>query len=403
VIERERRYRRYGTAFQNVKRVKFENETSLRKPASGRDAEERFRLLVESVTDYAIFVLDASGRVVTWNAGAERIKGYAVGEIIGKHFSVFYPTEDVIAGKCERELEVAAREGRFEDEGWRVRKDGTLFWANVVITALRNPDATLYGFAKVTRDLTERRKAEETQRLLAAERAALAEKTRIQEFQERFIAILGHDLRNPLAAIDMNLARLREKVADPTLVRMLNRMASSSTRMSRMIGQILDLTRSRLAGGLELQPAAMDLHDALTRIVEELRAAHPTRTIDLRSPALPGTWDRDRLEQVFSNLIGNALLYGDPDRPITVEAVDDGATLHVDVHNHGAPIPEAQQADLFNPFRRGGTADDHRKSGEGLGLGLYISRELVAAHGGAIDVRSEPGQGTTFRVTLPRG
>jgi len=380
--------------------VEFQNKSS------SRDAEERFRLLVESVKDYAIFMLDATGQVVTWNAGAQRIKGYSAGEIIGKHFSVFYPIEDVIAGKCERELEIAALEGRFEDEGWRVRKDGTLMWANVVITALRSPDdGTLFGFAKVTRDLSERRKAEAAQRQLAAQQAALAEKTRIQEFLERFIAILGHDLRNPLSAIDMNLTRLREKVADPALARMLDRMASSSTRMSRMIGQILDLTRSRLAGRLELQRAPMDLRDALTRIVEELRAAQPDRTIDLRSPSLPGTWDRDRLEQVFSNLVGNALLYGDPDRPITVEAVEagDGATIHVDVHNHGAPIPEELQADLFNPFRRATFTEETRKGGEGLGLGLYISRELVAAHGGTIDVRSAPGQGTTFRVALPRG
>ena len=380
--------------------MEFQNKSS------SRDAEERFRLLVESVKDYAIFMLDATGQVVTWNAGAQRIKGYSAGEIIGKHFSVFYPIEDVIAGKCERELEIAAREGRFEDEGWRVRKDGTLMWANVVITALRSPDdGTLFGFAKVTRDLSERRKAEAAQRQLAAQQAALAEKTRIQEFLERFIAILGHDLRNPLSAIDMNLTRLREKVTDPALARMLDRMASSSTRMARMIGQILDLTRSRLAGRLELQRAPMDLRDALTRIVEELRAAQPDRTIDLRSPSLPGTWDRDRLEQVFSNLVGNALLYGDPDRPITVEAVEagDGATIHVDVHNHGAPIPEELQADLFNPFRRATFTEETRKGGEGLGLGLYISRELVAAHGGTIDVRSAPGQGTTFRVALPRG
>ena len=381
--------------------MEFE-KSSVRNP-TGRDAEERFRLLVESVKDYAIFMLDANGQVVTWNAGAQRIKGYSAGEIIGKHFSVFYPIEDVIAGKCERELEIAAREGRFEDEGWRVRKDGTLMWANVVITALRSPDdGTLFGFAKVTRDLSERRKAEAAQRQLAAQQAALAEKTRIQEFLERFIAILGHDLRNPLSAIDMNLTRLREKVADPALARMLDRMASSSTRMSRMIGQILDLTRSRLAGRLELQRAPMDLRDALTRIVEELRAAQPDRTIDLRSPSLPGTWDRDRLEQVFSNLVGNALLYGDRDRPITVEA-GDGAMIYVDVHNHGAPIPNEVQADLFNPFRRATVTEETRKGGEGLGLGLYISRELVAAHGGTIDVRSAPGHGTTFRVALPRG
>jgi PAS domain S-box-containing protein len=168
-------------------------------------------LLVESVKDYAIFMLDPQGRVATWNAGAERIKGYRAPEILGKHFSIFYPPEDVAAGKCDRELEVAAGEGRFEDEGWRLRKDGSRFWANVIITALRSPEGALAGFAKVTRDLTERRTAEENARALAAERAALSEKSRTQEFQERFLAILGHDLRNPLASIDTGAGLLRQR------------------------------------------------------------------------------------------------------------------------------------------------------------------------------------------------
>ena len=170
-----------------------------------RRAEEethRFRLLVETVKDYAIFILDSGGHVATWNLGAERIKRYKAGEIIGKHFSTFYPPEDVAAGKTERELEIATRDGRFEEEGWRIRKDGSRMWANVTITALRNPDGTLFGFAKVTRDLTERRQAEETRRSLAIERAALAERARIQQFQERFMGILGHDLRNRTSTID---------------------------------------------------------------------------------------------------------------------------------------------------------------------------------------------------------
>ena len=370
-----------------------------------RAAEEqgrRFRLLIETVRDYAIFMLDPAGYVTTWNPGAERIKGYDAAEIIGQHFSVFYTVDDVVSGKCERELAIAAQDGRFEDEGWRVRKDRTLFWANVIITALRSPEGSLVGFAKVTRDLTERRKAEETQRLLAAERAALVEKTRTQEFQERFLGILGHDLRNPLAAIDMGLANLQPKLTDPKMVRVIERMRASSARMSRMISQILDLTRTRLASGLEVRRRPMDLGEVLVHIVEELRVAHPDRRIDLRSVSLPGAWDRDRLEQVFSNLVGNALLYGDAAKPITVAATTVGELVRVDVHNEGAPIPNALQADLFNPFRRGGD-DARRLKTEGLGLGLYISKEVITAHGGTIEVRSSAAEGTTFRVTLPRG
>jgi PAS domain S-box-containing protein len=369
-----------------------------------RIAEEetrRFRLLVETVKDYAIFMLDPAGRISTWNAGAERIKGYRAEEIIGRHFSAFYPPEDVAAGKCERELEVATREGRFEEEGWRIRKDGSRMWASVTITALRNPDGVLVGFAKVTRDLTERRKAEETARALAEERATLAEKTRIHEFQERFLAILGHDLRNPLASIDMGGGILRQRTNDPAMIRIIDRMHASSRRMSRMIEQILDLTRSRLGGGLELHPEPIDLCDTITRIVDEMRTAHPSRTIELRCPPTVGTWDRDRLEQVFSNLIGNALAYGDTAKPVVIAARAEGHFVTVDVHNEGEPIPAELQATLFNPFRRG-DRDSRTSNTAGLGLGLYISNEVVVAHGGRIDLRSSLADGTTFRVTLPR-
>jgi PAS domain S-box-containing protein len=368
-----------------------------------RMAEEearRFRLLVESVKDYAIFMLDPRGRVASWNAGAERIKGYQAAEIIGQHFSIFYPPEDVAAGKCEMELEVAAREGRFEDEGWRVRKDGSRMWANVVITALRDSAGPLVGYAKVTRDLTDRRAAEENLRTLAAERAALAEKARHQQFQERFLAILGHDLRNPLAAIDTGAGLLRQRATDPINIRVIDRIRSSSLRMSRMINQIMDLTRTRLAGGLEVRRQPGDLRDTIERIVEELRTAHPARAFVLQCSSLPGRWDRDRMEQVFSNLIGNAVHHGEQKSPITVRGEVRGQQVVVEVHNRGPAIPEEVQPMLFNAFRRG-ERDSRTAKTEGLGLGLYISHEVIRAHEGSIEVHSTPSEGTTFRVTLP--
>lgn len=368
-------------------------------PASG-DAEERFRLLVESVKDYAIFILDPDGRVSTWNPGAERIKGYTAAEIVGKHFSIFYPPEVVATGKCDGELEIAAHEGRFEEEGWRLRKDGTELWANVTITALRDSKGTLIGFAKVTQDLTTRKVAEENLRSLAAQSAALAEKSRIQEFQERFLAILGHDLRNPLASIDMGAGILRQSLRDPAAIRILDRMQSSSSRMTCMIEQILDLTRSRLTGRLEMFPEPMDLRLALTRIVDEMRTAFPERTIALDCPPLDGTWDRDRLEQVFSNLIGNAVLHGDPNAPVTVRTTVDANQVQVSVHNRGAEIPPEIVTTLFNPFRRGERESRTSKTA-GLGLGLYISHEIVRGHGGGIDIQSTTADGTTFRVSLP--
>jgi sigma-B regulation protein RsbU (phosphoserine phosphatase) len=385
------------------------SEATKRFEMERRGAEEearRFRLLVESVKDYAIFILDPRGHIATWNPGAERIKGYAAREIIGKHFSIFYPPDVAASGKCEEELDIATREGRFEEEGWRLRKDGSRIWANVTITALREPvSGALVGFAKVTRDLTDRLRNETTLRQLAAEKAAFAEKARLQEFQERFIAILGHDLRNPLSAVDMGAGLVRQRAAalkDEALVRVADRMKSSTRRMSRMIEQILDLTRSRLAGGLEIHRESMDLVATLVAIVEEIRVGHPSRQIDLRCPpTVTGSWDRDRLEQVLSNLIGNAINYGDEEKPVTIDVREDRAHVSVAVHNFGRPIAEPVRLELFSPFRRG-ERDSKTTETEGLGLGLYISRELVVAHGGDIEASSTSAEGTTFRVRLPR-
>lgn len=366
------------------------------------EGDHRYRLLVESVKDYAIFMLDRRGLVATWNMGAERIKGYEPEEVIGKHFSIFYPPEVDARAMCDMELEVATRDGRFEGEGWRVRKDGSRFWANVVITTLRSPDGAIIGFAKVTRDLTERRDAEEKLRTLAAQNAALQEQARIQQFQERFLAILGHDLRNPLAAMDMGLGILRQRSQDPTSVRILDRIDSSSRRMSRMIQQILDLTRSRLAGGIKVHPQPTDLRVVLSSTVDELRTAYPQAIIELSCPPLPGTWDSDRLEQVFSNLIGNAVVHGGNAGAVEIEASSRGDSVCITVHNFGPPIPDDLRGALFDPFRRGDRESRSAKTA-GLGLGLYISRELVLAHGGSIDCESSPALGTTFSVTLPKG
>ena len=285
-------------------------------PSNPGEAEERFRLLVESVRDYAIFILDPEGYVSTWNAGAERINGYAAREIIGKHFSSFYPPEVIATGKCDAELEIAAREGRFEEEGWRLRKDGSPIWANVTITALRDPSGTLVGFAKVTRDLTTRKEAEESLTRCSPKNARRGlKRSAFRSFRNASWQFSGTTSVTPWHQSTWAQGFSRQSVTDPANIRILDRMQSSSRRMTRMIEQILDLTRSRLAGGLEMVLEPTDLRLALTRIVEELRVAFPGRSIVLDCPPFGGLWDRDRLEQVFSNLIGNALVHGDPDRP----------------------------------------------------------------------------------------
>jgi signal transduction histidine kinase len=292
-----------------------------------------------------------------------------------------------------------------------LERDGKLeetFWTSIY-QPLRRRDGSIEGVMTFDQEVTtEKKRVQEQLQLLELENQILAEKAKVQEFQERFIAILGHDLRNPLAAIDMGTGVLRQKAErdrDAAAARILERMRSSSRRMSRMIEQILDLTRSRLARGLEMTPTEVDLVATLTGVADELRTAHPTRVIDLRAPTnVLGMWDRDRLEQVFSNLVGNAVHYGLGEKPVTIrvghQAEADGPVT-VDVHNEGDPIPEDVLATLFSPFRRG-DRDSRRKATEGLGLGLFISREVVVAHGGEIEVHSSASEGTTFRVTLPR-
>src|SRR5262245_55087130 len=198
-------------------------------------SDELFRLLVATIRDYAIFMLDATGRVATWNVGARRIKGYTADEIIGRHFSTFYPEVDIRAGKCEMELEVAAREGRFEDEGWRVRKDGSQFWANVVITAICNDAGTLVGFAKVTRDLTERKRSED-------ERAARLAAEEANRIKDEFLATLGHELRNPLAPIvtALQLIKLRGDTPSPREVQVLDRQVQ---QLVHLVDDLLDISR----------------------------------------------------------------------------------------------------------------------------------------------------------------
>ena len=360
-------------------------------------SEESFRLMIESVKDYAIFMLDPRGVVVTWNAGATLIKGYRPDEIIGHHFSRFYTEDAVRAGHCEHELEVATREGRFEEEGWRVRKDGGRFWASVVITAIRGPDGVLRGFAKVTRDLTERKRAEEALRAEVARRLDAEQTSRLAQL---FIGVLGHDLRNPLNAIVTGASYLTRIATSERQSRTIARITSSGRRIASMIDQLLDITRFGIGGGIELDRRPVDLAAIGRNVVDELAIAHPDRTV--RSEPVgdtTGDWDQVRIEQALSNLVGNALQHGAPATPVSlrVEGGADGVSLVL--HNGGA-IPADLLPDVFAPFKR--AAARSTGASASLGLGLYITSQIIRAHGGTIDVTSSPEAGTTFTLWLPR-
>jgi signal transduction histidine kinase len=234
---------------------------------------------------------------------------------------------------------------------------------------------------------------------LRAVNQALEERARTAEFQERFIAVLGHDLRAPLTAMTFGIAALKRGAASTPA---LERMGSSAARMNRMIEQLLDLARARLGGGVRLARAPADLGRIAFDAIDELEAAHPGRTVEVRKEgSLDGCWDRDRLARVVSNLVGNAICHGAADTPVRVKLAGDASHVRLAVSNHGPPIPEELRPVLFEPFRHAGR-EGGRAAGSGLGLGLYIAKSIVVAHGGDIEVASSEPSTTTFLVTLPR-
>jgi PAS domain S-box-containing protein len=278
-----------------------------------REQERRFRLLVESVKDYAIFILDPKGHVATWNAGAERIKGYSAEEIIGRHFSTFYPVEQAESGKCERELATAIAEGRFEEEGWRVRKDGSRFWANVVITPLRNPGGVLLGFAKVTRDLTQRRAAEENERSLVREQLARAASDAASHAKDQFLATISHELRTPLNAMLGWTTLLSRKPRDEAKVeRGLEVIERNARAQERLVSDLLDVSRI-VSGKLQLSLRRTEVSAVVHAAADVLRPAADAKgvrvVVDVDPDVGVTVADPDRLQQVMWNLLSNAVRY----------------------------------------------------------------------------------------------
>ncbi|MBC7975450.1 MAG: PAS domain S-box protein, partial [Myxococcales bacterium] len=359
---------------------------------AARQNEERFRMLVESVKDYAIFMLDAEGNVATWNAGAQRIKGYAADEIIGHHFSVFYSAEDNRAGKTEHELRAALRDGRYEDEGWRLRKDGTRFWANVLITTLRDASGALLGFSKITRDRTESRKLE-------AERLQLAHAHEAVRLRDEFLSLASHELKTPLTVLQLQLEALRKRVDPndrPTLAK-LERSDRARQRLAELVEALLEVSRI-VTGQFELRLEEGDAGDIVATAVDRL---HETVvgagcTLSLTVDRVVGRWDRSRLDQVVSNLISNATRHA-AGTPIEVVVTRDDDCVAIEVRDRGPGLPEGQLARIFERFERGASMRHYG----GLGLGLYVVRQIAEAHGGSVTARNLADGGACLTVRLP--
>jgi len=349
-----------------------------------RASEEWLRLLVGSVTDYAILTLDAQGRVSTWNAGARLIKGYADEEIIGRDFSVFYLQEAREAGWPERLLQLAAERGHVEDEGWRVRKDGTRFWASVVVSAMRDAMGAIRGFSKITRDLSERKKAEETVKTLNKE-------------LESFTYSVSHDLRAPLRAVDGYARMLEEDYGsrlDDEGRRLLAVVRQSSQRMGRLIDDLLSFSR---LGRQQPAKHPVDMAGLAREVVAELRNGS-TATIALGD--LPqAEADRALMRQVWMNLVGNALKYSGkrPDAQIDIGGrMENGESLYW-VRDNGVGFDMRYVGKLFGVFQRLHRADEF----DGTGVGLAIVQRVVTRHGGRVWAEGKPGEGACFHFSLP--
>ena len=376
-----------------------------------RAAESRFHQLVDAVTDYAIFMLDATGHVATWNVGAEKNKGYAPQEILGRHFSAFYTDEDRAAGKPNAVLATAAREGRFEEESWRVRKDGSRFWANVVITVLRDPAGTVTGFAKVTRDLTAKRAAEENRRELAREQLAreaseLAriEMERVSRARDEFLATISHELRTPLNAITGWTSILRKKPRDESkLDRGLEVIERNAEAQTRLVSDLLDMSRV-INGKLQLNVQKTEVLPAIFAAADVVRPAAEGKGVRLVvdvDPDIGSTMaDADRLQQIVWNLLSNAVRFTPRGGRVTVTGDRMASSIRISVQDTGMGIASEQLTHIFERFTQ--LDSSTTRAHGGLGLGLAIVRHLVEAHGGTVEARSDGvGHGAMFTVSLP--
>ena len=393
-----------------------------------RESEERFRLIIDSTLDYAIFMLDPDGNVASWNAGAERIKGYRADEIIGRHFSTFYTTEANERGWPAHELKEAIRLGRFEDEGWRVRKDGTTFWANVIITTLRGADGVHRGFAKVTRDLTQRKAHEERiaaltrelERRVAELATANHELGQRNAENESFVYSVSHDLRAPLVNLQgfsqelvLTSEALLQVLARPNVPDEIRREgeallsgdiqeAIGFIRNSvRHLGNIIDgLLRLSRVGRVEYQSLPVDVNAVVKDILASLHTTIVSSgaRVDLAPlPVVAG--DANAIGQVFANILGNALKSFDHRRPGTIEInATNGSPPVFSIRDNGVGIPVEYQSKLFHVFQH-----VHRGRDRGEGMGLAIVRRIIERHGGRIWFESIPDTGTTFFFTFGPG
>ena len=372
-----------------------------------KQSEERYRSLVEQVTDYGIFMLDEKGRIISWNEGAKKIKGYTYEEVVGKYFSIFYPEEDIINGKPAYELKHAIAEGKYEEEGWRIRKDGSLFWANVVITAVYNTKGTLIGFSKVTRDLTERKEAEKALRDSYERYRELTSELKITNTElsyankelEQFTSIVSHDLQEPIRTIKSFLQLIEMKLNDGQIENLKTYISKSINAANRMRELIHNLLHYSQLSKDEVVEKEIGVKELINEALQNLRSAVEVSKakISVESEVETVTGDPVQLSQLIQNLLSNAMKFTNDAEPhINIRCYEEEGHIKFAVSDNGIGIAETDKQKVFEIFRRLHTKKDY----PGTGIGLAICKKIVDRHHGRIWPESEPGKGTTFYFTL---
>jgi PAS domain S-box-containing protein len=367
-----------------------------------RDSEQTFRLLVSSVKEYAIFMIDTDGTVLTWNEGAQRLKGYSADEIIGQNFSRFYSLESRNSNHPQAELKLACEHGSYEEEGWRIRKDGTAFWAHIVLTAVYN-GTVLVGFAKVTRDLTQHHELEQ-EREEASVRISEAniELRRALESKERFLSTVSHEMRSPMAGIIGMTELLTMQDLGEENNEMVRSVFDSSNRLLQMLNNLLDSARLE-SGRLKLEHIGFRIRDLLVDVRQLMAPEAAKKSVQLeieQDPRLPVELcgDEYKLRQVLTNLAFNAVKFTTAGKvAIKCNLLAETATtitVHFSISDTGIGIKESDQQKLFHPFVQADDATARLYGGSGLGLS--IAKQLVELMNGRIGLASEYGVGSTF-------
>jgi PAS domain S-box-containing protein len=394
-----------GGAFTGAVYILADITDRRRAEAALQASEERFRLLLENVEDYGILFLDTQTHINGWSVGAERILGYHEAEVLGQPSSIIFTPEDIEQGEDEKEVNTALAEGRAEDERWHIRKDGTRFWASGMLTPLRDERGQLRGFAKILRDFTERKRAEEERaQLLAREQEARAQAEAANRLKDEFLATLSHELRSPLNAM-LGWIRLlnSRKFDEKTTARAMETIERSAKSQAQLVEDLLDVSRI-IRGQLRLNIRPIELISAIEAAIETVRPAAEAKEIGIQTRLDPVAGlvagDSDRLQQIVWNLLSNAIKFTPKGGRVDVRLERVNSHVEIIVTDTGQGISTEFVPYVFERFRQADSSIT--RSYSGLGLGLAIVRHLVELHGGTVRADSPgEGQGATFTVKLP--